>query len=423
MIRDRWGQLLDDPIAAPVLEIDRTPPRMTDRDLATRWAEGEPLGAIVSLSEPAAIVKVTWVSDRGTRAIPFEVSAARSGGAVIRIGALSAGSGRLVAEAVDRAGNRVRWEKDVEVAGALLGPIVIYPAGRKVPPGDEIFVEVPLAPDGVARRRAELRLFDELGERRAQQSLADHARVSFRAPEEAGRYRLEVGPTGQPPFTGGTIEFEVDPQANPVHRLRELVLRVRKWETRKAREGEGPSVEAERLVLVEDLHRELLDDPRRGQARRALARMHLLSATPRRDLAAEVLHEGLRLALPDSDRAALLNDLAVITLESDPDQAHQLLTRAVKLDPTSMRHQNLADICWRIGRFSDASRGYSAAFALNPESTVSRERWALAMARRGTTSREEARTTLEGWFREGKVDRQTAERLYQVVCGVEGASR
>ena len=216
--------------------------------------------------------------------------------------------------------------------------------------------------------------------------------------------------------------FRVDPTADPDHQLRQWVAKVQQWKTRLTEEGRTEDVEAARRELVRGMERDLERNPRQARLRRALARVHRRAEPPRRDLAAEVLGGGLDLALPDRERASLLNDLAVLTLDTDAERASKYLAEAINLDPSALRYQNWADVAWHLRRFDDAARGYAQAFELDPTSTESRDRWAAATARRGAAGRDDGRRQLETWVRNGRVDRESAARLYELLAGEGGSA-
>ncbi|MGA1535028.1 MAG: hypothetical protein ACO4B4_11075 [Planctomycetota bacterium] len=427
LLRDRYGRLFAEPIEAGAVRIDRTPP-VLGAGLAptTSGVEGVPLGAVFQSSEPLAAARVLHLVEGESREIEVELREEPSGVGSVRVDRLAPGGGILRLEGLDAAGNRAACEIPIEVEPALSGPIVLYPAGTAVPPGDEIFIEVPISPRFSRVEELELRLHEQGSDRVVgRSSLSRSDRVSFRAPERAGEYRIEVGPTGERPLSGGVVPLRVDPEADPGLRERTLVAEVRTWEEQRRASGATPSLEAARGALVQTLQRALAEDPRREQLRRALARLHFLGAPPRIDLAAEVLQGGLAIGLSDRARAALLNDLAVISIEVDPERARRSLERALELEPTALRHRNLADILARSGADAEATRSYLRAAALDPADAVARERWARSLSRvgaRGGAGSEErvesdARRQIEEWYHGGAVDEAEAQRLYRIATG------
>jgi len=421
-LRDARGLLLAEPIPFPPVVVDRTPPSWREPPrLPVLALEGVAPEATLRLAELPAVCTATWIEAAGERSLAVATRAEEEGASLL-LPALPAGDGELRIRIADAAGNEATVAGTVSVRPALLAPIALLPAGTVVPPGDELFVEVPIDPEHPAGATAELRLVDAEGRARARWPLSRGRRASVAAPVDAGSYRFEAGPIDGDPYRGGLIAFQVDPSADPEAKVRELVIAVREWEERRDRAAAPAApLEAERVSLVEELERELARDARRERVRRALARLHLRADPPRRDLAGSVLREGLGLPLPDPDRAALLNDLAVLTLESDPEGARELLRQAVELEPTAGRLQNLGDVALRLGRIEEATVEYAAAVSLDPSAEPSRERWARAAARLSPERRESARRTLSGWLERGIVDRATAERLWRTVS--EGGER
>ncbi len=424
LLRDSRGILGEEPHLFPAIRVDRTPPLLGELQLPPAH-EGVPLRDVLKLEEAPATHAVTWIGPDGARSITVDL-VPRGDGISIDLSGLPAGDGRLEIRVADAAGNESTVIRDLVVRPALRSPLVILPAGSAVPPGDEIFIEVPLAPDHPdtgstdGEGSPELRLLDERGNLRAQWPLAQGRRVSIVAPRVAGNYRVEAGPRGGVPFRGGVVSFRVDPSIDPEERIRELVISVRDWEGRRHRGVPTASLEGERRALIEEIGHELELDARSERLRRAIARLHLGAVPPRRDLAAEVLNEGLRLPLGDAARAALLNDLAVLTLATDEVRAWELLRLAVKLDPTAGRHRNLGDVSLRLGRTLEATIEYAAAVTTDPSETTARERWARAAARLGPQDRESARRTLDGWIERGLVSQVDAEHLRSIVDGRSG---
>ncbi len=98
---------------------------------------------------------------------------------------------------------------------------------------------------------------------------------------------------------------------------------------------------------------------------------------------------------------------------------------SLELEPTALRHRNLADILARSGADAEATRSYLRAAALDPADAVARERWARSLSRvgaRGGAGSEErvesdARRQIEEWYHGGAVDEAEAQRLYRIATG------